>query len=353
MEVSGSTNVKSNVFTAFSKKISPVFSSVDLNIQQVNQAMYGLYIRLADGEKIKDVIYPWYLYSLKNIIRDTNVFHEFEEREVVGYYLYRLAEFYKIINKNDRYVYLLDRAAAVGFDSVPVLTNVAIRYGSDETIENGPLKAEELFNRAAILQPDNDMVLFNIGSFYGRFGFYDKALEYFDKAIKKNPSNLMAKIYYNSIIKEIEKQQKEQPQQSSAATTSGGIAGAGQSQNVIAAPTIAINNEHFEAGKKLLEQKKLKQAITEFSNDIELNPTLDRSYFHIGYIYSMRNEIHKAIPFYENALTKNPNNTSTLNNLGLCYYRTYNRQKAKECFEKSLKINPDQDRIKKLYDELK
>ncbi|HPD18879.1 MAG TPA: tetratricopeptide repeat protein, partial [Candidatus Goldiibacteriota bacterium] len=352
VEVSRSTNIKTNVFTAFSKKISPVFSSVDLNIQQVRQAMHGLYIRLSDNEDVKDVIYPWYLYSLKNIIRDTDVFHEFEEREVVGYYLYRLAEFYKIMNKKDKYVYLLNKAASVGYDSVPVLTNVAIRFGSDDTIENGPLKAEELFNRAVILQPDNDMVLFNIGSFYGRYGFYDKALEYFDKTIKKNPANIMAKIYYNSLLKELEKQQNQQPLAAVTAGT-GGIS-SGQTQNVIAAPpTAAINNEHFEAGQKLLEQKKIKAAISEFSKDIELNPMLDRSYFYIGYIYSVKDEIQKAIPFYENALTKNPNNTSTLNNLGLCYYRAYNRQKAKECFEKSLKINPNQDRIKKLYEELK
>lgn len=337
--ISKSTNIKSNVFAALSKKISPIFVSVDLNTQQLKQVMYGLYIKVADEEKINDVIFPWYLYSLKNIIRDTDLFHEFEEREVVGFYLYRLAEFYKIRNKKNLYLYLLDKSTQVAYDSVPILTNVAIKFGSDETIENGVLKAEELFNRAVSLQPDNEMVLFNIGSFYGRYGFYEKALTYFEKVIKLNPSNLTAKFYYNNLIKELEKQQN------STITLQTNI-------TPINTP-LTINNEHYEMGKKLLEQRKLNQAITEFSKDIELNPTLDRSYFHIGFIYSIKNEIHKAIPFYENALTKNPNNTSTLNNLGLCYYRLYNREKAKECFEKSLKINPKQERIKKLYEELK
>ncbi len=338
--ISKSTSQKSNVFAAFSQKISPIFSSVDLNTQQLKQAMYGLYIRVADEENIKDEIFPWYLYSLKNIIRDTDIFHEFEEREVVGFYLYRLAEFYKIRDRKNIYIYLLDKSTQVAYDSVPILSNVAIRFGSDETIENGALKAEELFNKAVALQPDNDMVLYNIGSFYGRYGFYEKALTYFQKAIEKNPTNLTAKLYYNMALKELQKQQNQSAESN-------------QTQQVTVNPSPAINNEHFEAGKKYLEQKKLKLAISEFSKDIEINPMLDRSYFHIGYIYSLKNEIHKAIPFYENALTKNPNNTSTLNNLGLCYYRTYNLKKAKECFEKSLKINPKQVRIKKMYDELK
>lgn len=338
--ISRSTNFKSNIFAAFSQKIHPIFSAVDLNTHQVRQAMHGLYIRLADAEDISDIIFPWYLYSLKNIIRDSDVFHEFEEREVIGFYLYRMAEFYKIKNKKNIYLYLLNKSTKIAYDSVPILTNVAIKLGSDETIENGALIAEKLFNKAVALQPNNDMVLFNIGSFYGRYGFYEKALSYFEKAIQKNPTNLTAKLYYNMSLKELKNKQKQEPPST-------------QTQNEATPFATTINNEHFEMGTKLLQQKKLKQAISEFSKDIEINPLLDRSYFHIGFIYSIKNEIHKAIPFYENALTKNPNNTSTLNNLGLCYYRTYNRQKAKECFEKSLKINPNQDRIKKLYDELK
>lgn len=338
ISISRSPNLKSNIFAAFSKNIQPIFTSIDLNSQQVKQAMYGLYIQVADNENIKDIIYPWYLYSLKNIIRETEVYHDFEEREVVGFYLYRLAELYKILNKKNIYVYLLNKSTDVAYDSVPILTNVAIRFGSDETIENGPLKAEELFNKAVTLQPDNDAVLFNIGSFYARYGFYETAIQYFQRAIEKNPSNLTAKLYYNTLIKEIEKKQKELQET--------------QAQAAVMKP-IPINSEHFELGKKLIAQKRFKEAISEFSKDIELNPNLDRSYFHIGYIYSLKNEIEKAIPFYENALTKNPNNTSTLNNLGLCYYRIYNRDKAKKNFEKSLKIDPNQERIKKLYEQLK
>jgi tetratricopeptide (TPR) repeat protein len=326
----------SNMITAFMKKLSPVYTATDVNFKGIGQSLSGYLLRENDGPAVPDLLYPWKLYPLRGIVRDAGIYRTFEEREVAGFYLFKLGDYYKKTGNMKLYSYLYEKAAEAGYDSPPLLGNLAIRYGSDASdLPDGPQKAEELFNKALSLNPENDQMFLNAGSFYARIGVWAKAAEYFDKAIALNPANIAARIYRSRVQDEIDK--------------------AASYQNQLKEKTA-----HFDAGRKLLDEKQFDQAMEEFNKDIELNPNSDRSYFHVGLIYSIKGDMakdrsyyQKAIPFYEKAAGINPRDIAAINNLGLCYIITGDKSKARAAFEQSLQINPDQDRIKKMMEKLK
>ncbi|HDQ26689.1 MAG TPA: DUF2723 domain-containing protein [bacterium] len=335
-KASGSQSPFANIVTAFSMKLSPLYTTVEIPSPHIGHKPNGLILELLESVPAgRDYSrnYLWKTYPLINILRRNRIFYAFEEREVAGFYFYRLAEYYESLGNDGLYAYLLDKAAEAAFDSMPVLTNLAIRMSYSDKIENHIGKAEELFNRAYALNPDNEQLLFNIGSFYGRLGLYDRAYMFFNRVIEINPLNINARNYLQRIVLEAEtaRQQAEEARKAAVQPAS----------------------EHYNRGRELLNAKKANAAMEEFKKDAELFPDSDRSYFHIGLILSMQDKLEEAIPWYEKAVKNNPNNTSALNNLGLCYSRLYKRDEAVSVFEKSLAIDPGQPKIKELLDKLK
>ena len=212
---------------------------------------------------------------------------------------------------------------------MPVLGNLAIRYSAgDSDLPDGPTKSEELFTKALALNPDNENILFNAGSFYARMGIWRKAGQFFTKAVEINPANIMARIYLGKVQKQIESQEN--------------------AQNLL-----KEQSAHFDAGMQLLKDKKYDQALAEFSRDIEINPEYDRSYFNIALIYSIQGKFGQAIPIYEKAIQYNDMETPAMNNLGIIYYKQGKREQAKMLFERSLKLRPNQPRIQRMLDSLK
>ncbi|HRU39332.1 MAG TPA: tetratricopeptide repeat protein, partial [Candidatus Goldiibacteriota bacterium] len=270
---------------------------------------------------------PWMLYSKKNILHDKDSFRAYEEREVAGIYLFRMAQHYKAAGNKRLYEYLLDNAASVAYDSASALGNIAVIWSNDPETFGAPQKADELFNRALILDPRNDALAFNAGSFYAKMEVYERAAEMFMHAISLNPGNIMARIYLARVQEELKKKQEAAERQKEL-------------------------DADYNKAKQLLDSQKLDESFELFRKDAEKNPGLDRSYFHIALIYSMKNELEKAVPYYEKAIKANPKNYPALNNLGLCYYRLYKKDKALEAFKKSLALDPNQDRIKKMVEEL-
>jgi tetratricopeptide (TPR) repeat protein len=318
-----------NMGIAFKRRMSPIFTTIELNSQQTSQSMYGFMVRATDSKPEKDVLSPWRLYPLKGILNGPNISYTYEEREVVGFYLLKMAEFYKKLGKKDLYYYLYEQAAEKGYDSVAVLGNLAIRYSADNSgLPDGPERSEILYNKALALDPDNENILFNAGSFYARMGIWQKAGQFFSKTVELNPSNIMARIYLSKVQKQLDSQ-----------------AGAQK--------LLKEQSAHFDAGTEFLKKKQYDQALVEFSRDIEINPEYDRSYFHMGLIYSIQGKFDKAIPLYEKAIECNTKETAAMNNLGIIYYKMGKREKAKFLFEQSLSLRPNQPRIQRMLDDVK
>jgi tetratricopeptide (TPR) repeat protein len=324
---SSPASVAYNIMKAFSLNLQPVFSSSPTGAKIYNEKPSGL-IYAQSNKPLQPSFYMWQVYGLKGILNDTQYYHDFEEREVVGTYLYRFGGYYNSLGRKDIYSYLLDRGAEEAYDSLPVLANIAVLYTSDTTLDKNYAKAELLFKKAEALNPDNTDVLFNFGSFYGTIGLPDKAAKYFERIMKKEPLNFNAKMYYAKAVAQVQAEYDRQVK-------------LGKDQIV-----------HYEAGTQFFNNKKFDEALKEFTLDTRNNPNLPRSYFYIGLIYSMEKNYENAIPMYEKALQFDPNNVGALNNIGLCHMNLKQYKKAAEYFSLSLKIKPGQDRIKKVMEGL-
>jgi tetratricopeptide (TPR) repeat protein len=239
-----------------------------------------------------------------------------------------MAEFYKHEGNKKLYAYLLDRAAETGYDSASTLGNTAIIWSNDFETPEAPQKAEELFNKALLVDPENELLYFNAGSFYGRIGALDRAAQMFEKSSQLNPGNIMSRIYLSRVKQELEKKEAYASQQKE-------------------------QSAHYEKAREYFAAKDYDNAIAEFNRDIQQNPALDRSYFHLGLIHSMRNEIELAVPYYEKAVEYNKKSIPAINNLGLCYLKLKMKARAREMFELSLSLDPNQERVKKTLAGLK
>jgi Tfp pilus assembly protein PilF len=317
------TKLSSSIIKAFSMNYFPVFSTTPVGSKLFSEYPYGLLYFEADKKVIR-MSSAWQTYSLKGILNDTSFFNDFEEREVVGTYLYRYANYYRSLGKAPIYSYLLQKSTDKAYDSMSVLTNVAILYTSDTSIEKNFTQAELLFRRAEKIDPDNTDFLFNFGSFYGIIGQYAQAAKYFDRVAKLDPMNISARMYFERATAQVQAEYDRQVK-------------LGKEQIM-----------HYEAGVQFFNNKKLTEATKEFLTDIKNNPDLPRSYFYMGLIYSISKEFDKAIPMYEKALKSDPDNVGTLNNIGLCHIRLKQYKQAAEYFRYSLQIKPGQDRIEKI-----
>lgn len=321
----GSNKVVTNILTAFEQKMTDIYSTTKLGAPVLYESLNGLSYRITPDFSYSSNI-PWKMMPLKNILYDSNVYQEFEGREVAGIYWYRLAEKYLSENNEELFNYTAGRALDIGYDAVPVIGNIAIII-TTPPLANFPL-AETLVKKALKLQPYNTELMSNLGSIYGNQGKYREAAEMFEQVIKRDPNNLNAVMYLNKA--------KEQ-----------------MMQNTMKKAMESARDAFFNDGMKLIKDNKYKEALAYFENDLDKNPSLARSNFHIGLIYSITGEYNKAIPQFEQALKKEPENYNTLNNLALTYVRLSQTAKAKEYFNKSLKIKPDQERVIKMLQDLK
>ena len=327
LEKSKSTQTNHNVITAQSMGLTNLYSVSEIGGKFFSEVPTGLLFRISDRMDQPENKY-WRMYPLKGITREPRIFHDYEEREIVGTYLYRLSGFYKNMARFAVYEWLLDRAVKEGHDSIPVLGSVAFLYSVDPYIQGYFEKAEQLYLKCFALNPDNFNIAFNIGSFYGRFNKFKQSAYYFEIAGRLDPYNFSVRGYLNKALEEMRKQQDKEME-------------------------LLELTKHFDNGVALLKDKKMDEAKAEFETDIKLNPKLARSHFHIGLIYSMKNEFDKAIPNYEKALKAEPLNTPALGNLGLVYIRLKDYKKAKFYLERSLAIDPSQERVRNDVEKLK
>ncbi|MEI7541956.1 MAG: DUF2723 domain-containing protein [bacterium] len=327
LEKSKSTQTTHNVLTALSLGYTNLFTISEIGSQLFTEIPSGLLFKISDKYEEPNNKY-WKIFSLKGITWGAPLFHDFEEREIIGTYLYREANYYKSKSMFPIYESLLNKAIIESYDSIAVLGSVALIYSSDPYIQNYFEKAEKLFLKCYSINPENFNLVFNLGSFYGRFSQYKKAAYYFELAGRLDPYNYNVKNYLASALSEYRRQldKEDQLQELSA---------------------------HFENGRNLIKTNKFDEALIEFEKDIKLNPKLGRSFFHLGLIYSMKGDYKLAIPKYEMALKLEPTNVPALDNLGLVYIRLKDYKKARFYFEKSLAIDPAQDRLIKDLAKLK
>lgn len=99
----------------------------------------------------------------------------------------------------------------------------------------------------------------------------------------------------------------------------------------------------FYKGLTLASQGEHHQAITHYSQAIELNPQLIPAYNNRGIAYDSLGDYRHSIQNYEAVLALNPEHAGACNNLGVTYYSQGNYQRAIEYYNRALELGGKDD----------
>ncbi len=98
-------------------------------------------------------------------------------------------------------------------------------------------------------------------------------------------------------------------------------------------------------GYALLQQKKYKEAIIEFTKAIEIDPYWDYPYNNRGYCKLQLNDYDNAFPDLHSSFEMNPTNSFSWRNLGVYYLMIEDFTKALHHFEEAEKLDPKTEMI--------
>ncbi len=153
---------------------------------------------------------------------------------------------------------------------------------------------------------------------------YDKAIEYYQKAININPKYVEA---YNNMGIIYSKQ------------------GNDNKALEMYEKAISINPEHASTyanmGAAYNNKGDFDKAIKLYGKAININPSDAESYYNMGLAYDHKGNYDKAIGLYEKAISFNPKDDTAYNNMGVIYGEQVNYDKAIEMFKKAININPE------------
>ena len=184
--------------------------------------------------------------------------------------------------------------------------------------------AIQCFRQAIDIDPKNSVPWNNLGYAYKKLGSYDKAIEYYQKAIEVEPGEAATPLanlasvqnHYGNHAKAIEYCQR---------------AISIDSKNLT-----AWNNMGF-AYDALGNKEK---AIECYRKAVALNPNYPQIWHNLGFAYSDLEKYQKALECYQKAVELDPNYADSWNNMGLVYSNLGNYAKAIECCRKAIKLDP-------------
>ena len=150
-------------------------------------------------------------------------------------------------------------------------------------------KAKECYDKALALAPKSDMILREAGVNEMGAKRMDRAVTYFTRAIKANPTHRLSYMLRGSCYSKLGLYDK---------------------------------------------------AIQDYTKASGLEPENYRPYESLGYNYSLKKDYDKAIPWYEKAIALNPKSGEAYNNLGYTWFLKGNKDKALEYLNKAIEVSP-------------
>jgi len=109
----------------------------------------------------------------------------------------------------------------------------------------------------------------------------------------------------------------------------------------------------LDYSRALLISKEFKKARDILVPFVEAKDVSFDLFYYLGEASKEINQYEEAIYYYQNALSYRGNVVEILNSIGSCYLELGNTEEALRVWDKSLEINPDQEKIKKIVEELK
>jgi serine/threonine-protein kinase len=103
---------------------------------------------------------------------------------------------------------------------------------------------------------------------------------------------------------------------------------------------------HLERGVALVELNKLDEALGEFDDAVEFDPTLSQAYFYRGVAYSKRGDYARAVADYNETIKLDPLNASAYQNRAEAHLAAGANDKAVEDYTQLLQLSSGPDAYK-------
>ena len=229
--------------------------------------------------------------------------------------------------------------------------------GNYYAINNEYDKAIEYYNKAIEADSKDDYPYIGLGIVYYDLKEYDKAKECYKKAIEANPKdaysyNGLGNTYYDlkEFNKAIEYYNKAIEIDPKDAYSYNGLGNTyydlKEFNKAIEYYNKAIEIDPKDAypysglGNTYYDLKEFDKAIEYYNKAIEIDPKETFSHNRLGNIQSNLKKYDKAIEYYNKAIENDPKYLSPYYNLGLTYYKLQEFDKAKEYYNKAIEIDP-------------
>ena len=111
-------------------------------------------------------------------------------------------------------------------------------------------------------------------------------------------------------------------------------------------PTITGSaHDHMVAGRQLLKDGRINDAIAELSTAVSLDKKLAEAHSLLGIAFDQKGLGDRAKESYEKAVKAEPDDAQTLNNLGFSLYQSGNYRAAIDRLKRAAKLAPTDERI--------
>ncbi len=187
-------------------------------------------------------------------------------------------------------------------------------------------RAEDDYQKAIALDPENAVALNELGLFYQRKGRHNQAIPRFEAAIAVNPDLFVA---YNNLgasliaIREFEQAIKILQQ---------GISRKPAHQGFFLYQNLGI---------AFLYDGRLPEAEAAFLLEIALNPEYLDGYINLGNIYLITGRYNDAIFEFYRVLVSDPENRQALINIGIAYLKSGDAMNGGRYLKKAVQLYPD------------
>ena len=172
--------------------------------------------------------------------------------------------------------------------------------------------------------PDQARPYLALGKIYKEKGLPDRAIQYWNMALKRNPQ--FSEAYYDLGYLYTEQGRYD-------------LAVANFTRSLELTPQFAL--AYLNRGNVYTEQGRCEQAIADYDRAVELGPQPALLYFNRGGCFARQGKPERAVADYSRALELNPQYTRAYFNRGLAYDQLGDTARAVADYTKALELNPN------------
>ncbi|MFN6528088.1 CHAT domain-containing protein [Nostoc sp. ChiSLP03a] len=218
----------------------------------------------------------------------------------------------------------------------------------------------EIFQQAAVLEPENPKVSYGLGLTCYRLEQHHESIEYLNKALRIKPNYILALVWRGLAYQKIDPQQTQADFDRAIAFTpqdSEDWQGRGIALNKLQRYEEAVasydqalkinpNNDKtwYIRGIALRNLKRYEEAIESYHQALKINPNNDEAWYIRGIALGILKRYEEAIESYNQALKINPNNDKAWYIRGIALRNLKRYEEAIESYHQALKINPNNDK---------